>query len=289
MGTQRMKMADWLEQARDFPTQEEAERYRQANNIQIEGEDSVNYSDSGERPPVSGGALSSLAAADADGNADATETPSGLDLANIDFSQLQSDPSGLLKTLFAASQAADARAALSSKQLYDAARQRIMDKYAGPSQSEQFFALSRAMLAPRKVPGFKGFLGEVVGTLGDNAKAMRTAEQAREEKLLELRQQYEQGEINRAAARPKTAIELAKLAASMNKPQWVQARDLATGQVTLTPVYPGQSAPSGATQPTLQNTRYINSAADMIKLPPAIKFFIAKDDPSQTPRPIPGR
>ncbi len=53
MANQIMKMADWLDMARDFPTHAEAEQYRQRNGIQIEGEKSVNYSDYGELPPLS--------------------------------------------------------------------------------------------------------------------------------------------------------------------------------------------------------------------------------------------
>lgn len=213
----------------------------------------------------------------------------GLDLANLDFDQLQSNPGALLKSLFDASQAADKRAALSSKQLYDAGRQRIMEKYAGPTQSERLFALSKAMLSPTDFPGFKGFAANVTGALSENAKAAREAERKREEQLFALQQQYQQGEIERAAARPKTAFELAKLAANLNKPQWVRSVNPTTGEVTLTPVYPGQTDAGGAVKATFENTRYIDRAADMIKLPPTIKFFIAKDDPSQTPRPIPGR
>lgn len=132
-----------------------------------------------------------------------------LDLANLDFGQLKSDPGAFFKSILAANQAAEERAAQSAKQLYEQGRQRIMEKYAGPSQSERLFALSRAMLSPTDRPGFAGFLGNVTGALEENAKARRVAEQTREEQLFALQQQYQQGEAARAAGRPKTAADLA--------------------------------------------------------------------------------
>lgn len=144
-----------------------------------------------------------------DTGAEDTGAMGALDLANLDFSQIKSDPGNFFKSLLAANQAAEQRAALSSKQLYEEGRKRIMEKYAGPSQSERLFALSRAMLSPTKTPGFAGFLGNVTGALSENAKAAREAEQTREEQLLALQQQYQQGEAARLAAQPKTAADLA--------------------------------------------------------------------------------
>lgn len=216
-----MKMSDWLEQAREFPTQAEAERYRLANGIQIEGENSVDNSDNGELPPVSGGALSTITATDEDGNVDVTddtETPGGLDLASIDFDKFRTNPGEVLKSLFQANQAAEQRAAASSKRLYDQARQRIMEKYAGPSEADQLLALSRAMLAPRKVPGFKGFLGSVVGSLDENAQATRKAQLAREDQLFALQQQYQKAEADRLAGRPKALTDMLRTYAAAKPP-----------------------------------------------------------------------
>lgn len=153
-----------------------------------------------------------------DTGAEDTGAMGGLDLASLDFGQLKSDPGGFFKSLLAANQAADQRAAASAKQLYDAGRQRIMEKYAGPTQSERLFALSKAMLSPTDFPGFKGFLGNVTGALGENAKAAREAEQKREEQLFALQQQYQQGEAARMAARPKTAADLASKYITATKP-----------------------------------------------------------------------
>ena len=209
MGTQKMKMSDWLTQASKFPTHEDAERYRLANNIEIE--------DTGELPPVAqqqpAGGLSQANPPQA--SAPQTST---LEYGNLDFTKLRDDPNAFFKVILDAQRAADERAAQSSAQLYEEGRRRIMEKYAGPSQSERLFALSRAMLSPRKVPGFKGFLGNVVGALGENATAMQQAQRAREEQLFALQQQYQQAQLQRDAARPKTAQELAEMYLSATKP-----------------------------------------------------------------------
>lgn len=228
MANQIMKMADWLDMARDFPTHAEAEQYRQRNGIQIEGEKSVNYSDYGELPPLS--QASSLVATqqvaepeeavstmDEEEETGAEDAMGGLDLANLDFSKLRGDPT-IFQQILRANIDANKRAEQSAKQLYEEGRKRIMEKYAGPSQSERLFALSRAMLSPTDFPGFKGFLGNVTGALSENAKAQRMAEQAREEQLFNLQQQYQQGAAQRAAALPKTAADLATKYMAATKP-----------------------------------------------------------------------
>lgn len=179
-----------------------------------------------ELPPVAEqGALAAAAQAADTGEEEtmddtaATGGMGGLDLATLDLGQIKTDPGNFFKSILEANQAAEQRAALSAKQLYDAGRQRIMEKYAGPKRSEQLFALSQAMLSPRDTPGFGGFLANVTGALGANAKAVRDAEQAREEQLLALQQQYQQGEAARMAARPKTAADIAAKYIAATKPE----------------------------------------------------------------------
>lgn len=179
-----------------------------------------------ELPPVreqQGGLEAAAAADEADAAADdeaaaADDAEAGaLDLGNLDLSKLRGDPS-VFQQLLKANTEANQRADQSAKQLYDEGRKRILEKYAGPSQSERLFALSRAMLSPTKVPGFAGFLGNVTGALSENAKAAREAEQSREEKLFELQQQYQQDAATRAAALPKTAADLAAKYLAATKP-----------------------------------------------------------------------
>lgn len=210
MGTKTISMKDFDAKAQELGTVGAALNWARENGYELPAANR-------ELPPIAeqGGLSAAEQAADTgeeEGTADDAEDTGamgGLDLANLDFTQIKSDPNAFFKSILEANQAAEQRAALSAKQLYDAGRQRIMEKYTGPTRSEQLFALSRAMLAPRKVPGFKGFLGEVVGAFDENAQAVRKAEQAREEQLFALQQQYQQGEAARMAARPKTAADLA--------------------------------------------------------------------------------
>lgn len=194
-----------------------------------------------------------------DTGAEDTGAMGGLDLANLDFSKIKSNPDAFFKTLVNANLAAEQRAAASAKQLYDAGRQRIMEKYAGPTQSERLFALSKAMLSPTDFPGFKGFLGNVVGALGENAQAARKAEQAREEQLFALQQQYQQGEAARLAARPRTAADLASkyinaqtAAAKANAP----VRGIAVGNRLVNPYTNQDIEPPVGTIKTYKGRKY---------------------------------
>lgn len=219
MGAKTISMKDFDAKAQELGTVGAALNWARENGYELPAADR-------ELPPIAeqGGLSAAEQAADTgeeEGTTDDAEDTGamgGLDLANLDFTQIKSNPNAFFKSILEANQAAEQRAALSSKQLYDAGRQRIMEKYAGPTRSEQLFALSRAMLAPRKVPGFKGFLGSVVGAFDENAQAAREAEQKREEQLFALQQQYQQGEAARMAARPKTAADLASKYITATKP-----------------------------------------------------------------------
>ena len=205
-----------MDKARELGTIGEATKWMKANGIILMPNPIPPAG--GELPPVSQtqGALSAMEDEEETGAEDAM---GGLDLAALDFSDMdRTKLPNMLNTLYQQNLAAQQRADQSAKQLYEEGRKRIMEKYAGPSQAEQLFALSRAMLAPRKVPGFGGFMGNVMGAFGNMETAQRTAEQEREERLLALQQQYQQGQIQREAQRPKTALELAKTYAKLTEP-----------------------------------------------------------------------
>ena len=205
-----------MDKARELGTIGEATKWMKANGIILMPNPIPPAG--GELPPLSQtqGALSTMDDEEETGTEDAM---GGLDLAALDFSNTdRTKLPGLLNTLYQHNLAAQQRADQSAKQLYEEGRKRIMEKYAGPSQAEQLFALSRAMLAPRKAPGFGGFMGNVMGAFGNMETAQRQAEQEREERLLALQQQYQQGQIQREAQRPKTALELAKTYAALTKP-----------------------------------------------------------------------
>jgi hypothetical protein len=175
-------------------------------------------------------------------------------------------------------------------QQFNDAKAYIEKNYRGPSLSEQLFAMSQAFLSPTSMPGFKGTLANISPVFGQIAKAQRTSEEQRAEALMKLQQQYQTGELNAEGDVLKNRLALIRARAAANKPQYIRTEDPVTGKVTITPVFPnGQQGTAAANEPTLENTRYIRNQADMIKLPPEIKFFIATNDPNQTPRPIPGR
>lgn len=216
-----------MDKARELGTIGEATKWMKANGITLMP-NPIPPADE-ELPPVSQtqGALSTM---DDEEETGAEDAMGGLDLAALDFSNTdRTKLPGLLNTLYQQNLAAQQRADQSAKQLYEEGRKRIMEKYAGPSQAEQLFALSRAMLAPRKVPGFGGFMGNVMGAFGNMETAQRTAEQEREERLLALQQQYQQGQIQREAQRPKTALEMAKTLAALTKPATGSAYDTQRG------------------------------------------------------------
>lgn len=205
-----------MDKARELGTIGEATKWMKANGITLMP-NPIPPADE-ELPPVSQtqGALSAMEDEEETGAEDAM---GALDLAALDFSDMdRTKLPSMLNTLYQHNLAAQQRADQSAKQLYEEGRKRIMEKYAGPSQAEQLFALSRAMLAPRKAPGFGGFMGNVMGAFGNMETAQRQAEQEREERLLALQQQYQQGQIQREAQRPKTALELAKTYAALTKP-----------------------------------------------------------------------
>lgn len=172
---------------------------------------------------------------------------------------------------------------------FDNAKAYIEQNYRGPGLSEQLFAISQALLSPRKMPGFSGTLANISPVFTQIAKAQRTAAQERAEALMKLQQQYQSGEIEAQGDVLKNELALMRARAAANKPQYIRTED-PSGKVTITPVFPnGQPSQTQNDGPTFENTRYIKNQTEIIKLPPEIKYFIAVDDPNQTPRPIPGR
>lgn len=208
-----------MEKARELGTVEAANKWMRQNNLTLEAAplSAAGGRQAAELPPVAQGGLSAVSGEDEEGDAEmgADTEMGGLDYANLDITKLN-DPK-IFQQLYRDQLASQQRAEQASARLYEEGRKRILEKYAGPSEAERLYALSRAMLSPTDFPGFKGFLGNVVGALGESQKAAREAEQTREQKLFELQQQYQQGEIERAAARPKTALDMARLVATYNK------------------------------------------------------------------------
>lgn len=136
--------------------------------------------------------------------------------ANVDFANLK-DPAAF-NALYQQQMAQQKASEQSMAEAYKAAEQRLMAKYAGPSTADQLFALSRAMLSPRKVPGFKGFLGNVVSSFDDMAQAQRKADAAREEALSSLRLEQIKAQNAARMGQGKTLTDLMRVYATLNKP-----------------------------------------------------------------------
>jgi hypothetical protein len=84
---------------------------------------------------------------------------------------------------------AEARAAR-FKAAEEAIRQQ---RFGAPSQSQQLFALSQALLSPRPYTGIAGTLANVVPALGKMSALQTDADGQRAAALQQLRQQYEDG------------------------------------------------------------------------------------------------
>lgn len=81
------------------------------------------------------------------------------------------------------------------KQQFESGQQRINEMYAGPSLSSQLFALSRALLAPRKFKGFAGTMQNVSNALGQIGEQREMAQMKRAEALARLQESYQTGEF----------------------------------------------------------------------------------------------
>jgi len=77
--------------------------------------------------------------------------------------------------------------------------------------------MSQAMLSQRRTPGFAGALGQIVGSLNETNDAARAAQMQREDMLAELQSQYSTGQMTREVAGERSAAELFKIYAAMNK------------------------------------------------------------------------
>jgi hypothetical protein len=138
----------------------------------------------------------------------------------LDFAQL-GDPtkvSGLLQSLYTQQLAAQTEKEASDKKRFEEGTARIKERNQGPTQSEQLFMLSKALLAPRKYTGIGGTIGKISGAFSDISDVERKARQQREAQLAALQDQYMGTTGGYAVDRAKTAADLVKVAAPLLKP-----------------------------------------------------------------------
>jgi hypothetical protein len=140
--------------------------------------------------------------------------------SGIDFSQL-GDPTkvpGLLQSLYTQQLAAQTEKEASDKKRFEEGTARIKERYRGPTQSEQLFMLSKALLAPRKYTGIGGTIGKISGAFSDISEAEKKAREARDAQLAAFQDQYMGTTGGYAVDRAKTAADIVKTAAPLLKP-----------------------------------------------------------------------
>jgi hypothetical protein len=139
-------------------------------------------------------------------------------LGGLDFAKLRTDPAAVLGDVYKQQMAAQRAEELAAKDRYEAARARIEARNQGPSTSEQLFAISQALLAPRKYRGIAGTIGKLSGAFGDISEAQRRAEMSREEQLAKFDEAYGMRRAALGTQSAKMAGELVRTAAPLLKP-----------------------------------------------------------------------
>ena len=138
---------------------------------------------------------------------------------DMDFSQL-GDPTkllGMVQSTYDRQLEALNRSETNAKARFDAAEARIRERNRGPSQSEQLFMLSKALLAPRKYTGFGGTMGKISGAFGDISKADEKAREQRDAQLAALQDAYAAQGDAYGVSRAKTAADTLKTVAPLFK------------------------------------------------------------------------
>jgi hypothetical protein len=118
--------------------------------------------------------------------------------------------------------------------MYAAAEKALRARQGGGDESmrrERLFALAAALGQPTRTGSFGETLGNFSSALAGTLKSQRERKEALEDKLLDQQQ-----------ARALLANKLyTQYIVAANKPQWARTQDPITGEVTVTPVYPGQA------------------------------------------------
>lgn len=181
---------------------------------------------------------------------------------DIDFAQL-GDPTkvpGLLQALYRQQLSAqDAREA-GDKKRFEEGTARIKERNQGPTQSEQLFMLSKALLAPRKYTGIGGTIGKISGAFSDISDVERKARQQREAQLAALQDQYMGTTGGYAADRAKTAADLVKTAAQLLKPKTSQQSWSGELQRFVSPDAPAPTQVVVTTKSGIKLTQYTDGS-----------------------------
>jgi hypothetical protein len=100
------------------------------------------------------------------------------------------------------------------KAYFDKLADQLKTKRYAPSASERLFAISAALAAPTRTPGFGGLMSNVMPVFQQYEKDKRAAEEARASDMEKLTL----GRMGATDAEIRTALDLQKLQAQYNKP-----------------------------------------------------------------------
>ena len=150
-------------------------------------------------------------------------------MGGIDFGRLRTDPAAVLGDVYKQQMAAQEAEKKSLAEFYEKGRANIIARNRGPSTSEQLFALSRALLAPRKYRGIASTIDKISGAFGDISAAQRRAEMSREEQLAKFDEAYGMKRAALGTQRARTAADLVKTAAPLLKPKDSRQYDMGRG------------------------------------------------------------
>ena len=138
---------------------------------------------------------------------------------DMDFAQL-SDPTkvpGLLQAIYQRQLRAVDKQEAGNKARFDAGTALIKERNKGPTQSEQLFMLSKALLAPRDYRGFGGTVGKISGAFSDISDVERKAREQRNAQLAALQNQYMEKSDTFDVDRAKAAADVLKTAVPLLK------------------------------------------------------------------------
>ena len=111
-----------------------------------------------------------------------------------------------------------ADAAQKQADFYDRMEQEIRARRAGPTTSERLYELGAAMMAPTRVRGFSGTMGNILPVLQQQSQERRKGEESRQEALNALLEGRMKGEQALAGRDLATQLAMARLTAAGNKP-----------------------------------------------------------------------
>lgn len=112
-----------------------------------------------------------------------------------------------------------AKQAKQRQQAFEQGQQYIAQAYAGPSVSQQLFALSKALLSPKPYRGFAGTMANVSSALSDVAKTREEASRKRALAEMELKSSFDKNATDDYYEALKLRYQIGKAQQDAAKPQ----------------------------------------------------------------------